>query len=143
MVIDGSTLEKRRDQRAEQLERFIGELTPEDRKGFIGKVNQWTKETGVQVVDAEQSLFDLNSREPKLREYAETHVFEELPPIVRRTPQQRIESLAARIKDSTPVELEVLFSELAVEYWKAGAPVAQEDLRAVAATLLNQTERKR
>ena len=121
---DGSTLEKRRDQRAEQLERFIGEMTPEDRKGFIGKVNQWTKEEGVKVVDQSESVFDLESKEKKLREYTEQHTFADLEPIKKRTPQQRVEALTQRLVGAPEWERQYLLKEIQGEYWKAGTPVA-------------------
>jgi len=140
MQIDGSTLEKRRDQRAEQLERFIGEMGEEDRKGFIGKVNQWTKATGVKVVPAEQSVFDLNSNEKKLRAYAEQHVFDDLPPVVKRTPEQRLDSMVARLRDAPPESVEPILKRIAGEYWKAGSPVTVDALRAVASHFLNLTE---
>ena len=143
MVIDGDTLEKRRDQRAEQLERFVGEMTPDDRKGFIGKVNQWTAGEGVKVVDASQSVFDLNSKEKKLRtDIHDEHTFD-LPPIEKRTTQQRIESLANRLAAVPEWEQQYILREIQGEYWKAGNAVAYEDLRAVAAALLNKTERKK
>jgi hypothetical protein len=138
LVIDGSTLEKRRDQRAAQLEQFIGELTPEDRIGFVGKVNQWTQATGVQVVDAEQSVFDLSAKQKKLRDYEEQHVFEDLEPIKKRTPEQRLDSMVQRLKSSAPDSLEPILAEVAGEYWKRGAPVTVDALRAVASHFLNQ-----
>jgi len=144
VVIDGSTLEKRRDQRAEQLERFIGEMTPENRQGFIGKVNQWTKAAGVQVVDASESVFDLNSPEKKLRDYSEVHAFDEseLPTIIKRTPEQRLNSMVQRLKAASPQTVEPVLKDIAGEYWKAGAPVTVDALRAVASHFLNRTERK-
>ena len=144
MVIDGSTLEKRRDQRAEQLERFIGEMTPENRRGFIGKVNQWTKAAGVQVVDASESVFDLNSPEKKLRDHSEAHAFDELdlPPIIKRTPEQRLNSMVQRLMGASPQTVEPVLKDIAGEYWKAGAPVTVDALRAVASHFLNRTERK-
>ena len=144
MVIDGSTLEKRRDQRAEQLERFIGELTPDDRKGFIGYVNQWTKEAGTKVVPASQSVFDLNSKQKKLREFSDSKVLgEDLPPIVKRTPEQRLDSMVNRLKAASPEHIEPILADIAGEYWKAGAPVSTDALRVVASHYLNRTARKR
>jgi hypothetical protein len=143
VVIDGSTLEKRRDQRAEQLERFLGGLTPEDRQGIVGTVNQWTEAGGVRVVPASESVFDLEAEDKRLRHYSEVGTFSDPDPIVKRTPGQRLDSMVARIKDAPPETLEPMLHQIAGEYWKAGAPVTVDALRAVASYFLNATERKR
>lgn len=141
--IDGSTLEQRRDQRAEQLEKFLGSLSEEDRAGFIGKVNQWMQATGVQVVDASQSVYDLDKKQKQLREFGETHVFEDLDPIVKRTPGQRVDAMVARLKAAPPETVEPILAEIAGEYWKAGMPVNVDDLRKVATHFLNRSERRK
>ncbi len=140
-LIDGDTIEKRRDQRAEALERFLFSLDDDRRKGIVGTVNQWSPERGVKVVPASQSVFDLSSKQKKLRDYSETHVFKELPPIIKRTPEQRLDSMVARLKAGVPPE--PVLKEVAAEYWKAGAPVTVEALRTVAAHFLNRVERQR
>lgn len=144
ILIDGSTLDKRRDQRAAQLEQFIGELGEDDRKGFIGKVNQWTKATGVRMVPASQSVY--SDTKPgvakKLRSFQEQHTFE-VPALVKRTPEQRLESMVQRLKGSTNDSLEPILKEVAGEYWKQGAPVTVDALRAVAGHFLNRTERSK
>jgi hypothetical protein len=142
IVVDGDTLEKRRDQRAEQLERFVWGLTPEQRKGILGYVNQWTQEAGTQVVPASQSVFNLDAKQKQLREYTETHEFD-APPVVKRTPNERVESMVARLKTASPETIEPILKEVASEYWKAGAPVTVDALRAVAAHYLNRTERRK
>lgn len=141
-VIDGSTLEKRRDQRAEQLERFLASLTEEGRRGIVGTVNQWSKATGVKVVPASQSVFDLNANEKRLRSYAEQGTFTDVPPVIKRTPQQRLDSMVNRLKDVPPEQIEPMLRNIAGEYWRAGAPVTVDALRAVASQLLNRAERK-
>lgn len=141
--VDGSTIEKRRDQRAEILERYLGSLTDEDRQGVVGKVNQYMKATGVQVVPAEQSVYDLTSKTKKVREAAVQHQFEELPPIVKRTPQERIESMVQRLKTAPAWQTEFILKEIGSEYWRMGMPVSTEDLRTVAAHFLNQAERRK
>jgi hypothetical protein len=140
---EASTPEKRRDQRAEVLDTFLGSLKPEDRQGVMGKVNQYTKATGVKVVDAQESVYDLTTRTKKLREEAVDHVFTDLPPITRRTPQQRIEAMVRRLKAASPLEIEPILREIKYEYWKAGTPVTEDALRTVASHFLNQAERKR
>jgi hypothetical protein len=143
VVIDGDTLEKRREQRAEQMEKFIHQLTPEQRCGVMGKVNQWTKETGTRVVPASQSVYNLDAgKQKQLREYAETHVDWDVPPIVKRTPEQRIQTMVQRIQKD-PVLAEAMLKDIASEYWKAGAPVSVDQLRTVAAHFLNRAERRR
>jgi hypothetical protein len=145
VVVDGDTLEKRRDQRAEQLEKYVWERPKDQGPGVLDAVVQWDKEGGSKVVPSSQSLFDLEAEEKKLREVDEGTALlgQDLPPIVKRTPQQRIESLANRLRDSDPAFIEPILKELASEYWKAGMPVSTEDLRAVAASLLNQADRRK
>ena len=143
MVVDGSTLEERRDQRAEQLERFLGGLTPEDRQGIVGTVNQWTKAGGVRVVPASQSVFDLEADSKRLRHYSEVGTLPDPDPIVKRTPSQRLDSMVARLKTAPPETVEPMLNQIAGEYWKAGAPVTVDALRAVASHFLNLTERRR
>jgi hypothetical protein len=142
VVIDGDTLEKRREQRAEQMEKFIHQLTPEQRKGVVGKVNQWTKEAGTRVVPASQSVYNLGAKEKQLRQYMESHQFD-APPIIKRTPEQRLDSMVQRLKDADPAYNEFILKEIAGEYWKAGAPVSVDQLRTVAAHFLNRAERKK
>jgi hypothetical protein len=142
VVVDGDTLEKRRDQRAEQMEKFLHQLTPEQRGGIVGKVNQWTKEAGTRVVPASQSVYNLDEKQKQLREYEESYQFD-APPIVKRTPEQRLDSMVQRLKTANPLENEAILKDIAGEYWKAGAPVSVDQLRTVAAHFLNRAERKR
>jgi hypothetical protein len=137
-AIDGTTLEKRRDQRAEVLERFLHTLTPEDRQGIEGTVNSWTRDGGVEVLPAPQSVFNLDADDKRLRPYQEAHAFEEPDPIVKRTPEQRLESMVKRLIENG-VEDSIL-SEVAGEYWKQGAPVTVDALRAVASHFLNRAD---
>jgi len=141
-AIDGSTLEKRRDQRAAQLEEFIGSLTPEDRQGFLGYVNQWTKATGVNMVPAKQSLVD-RAQPGNLRQAEFRGQFKEPPPVVKRTPLERVESLTKRLASAPVWQQEALLQEIEGEYWKNGMPVTREALRSAATKLLNQTARKK
>jgi len=144
VVIDGDTLEKRREQRAEQMEKFIWQLTPEQRVGVAGKVNQWTKEAGARVVPASQSVYNLDAgKQKQLREYAETHAQWDVPALVKRTPEQRLESMVQRLKKAEPVYIESILRDISGEYWKAGAPVTVDTLRTVASHFLNRTERKK
>jgi hypothetical protein len=143
--VDGSTIEKRRDQRAEILEEYLGSLTEDDRQGVLGKVNQYTKATGVEVVDASQSVYDPQSKTKELRGFEASKVFkeEDLPPIVKRTPQERIESMTKRLMSAHPAEIEYILKDLQYEYWRAGAPVTVDALRTVATHFLNRAERKK
>ena len=141
VVIDGDTLEKRNDQRNEQLLRFVERLSPEDRKGIAGTVNQWTEETGTRVVSASQSLFDLESKEKKLKQVMARHEFS-APPVVRRTTEQRLDSMVKRLLGAHPQDQEYILRQAATEYWKVGAPVTVEALRTAAAHYLNRAERR-
>ena len=106
-------------------------------------VNQWTKGEGVRVVPASQSVYDLNSRTKKLRQHAEQHTFAPLDPVRKRTPEQRLESMVRRLVGASPQTLEPILKQIAGEYWKQGAPVTVDALRAVASHYLNRAERKR
>lgn len=142
VAIDGDTLEKRREQRAEQLEKYLWER-PEQAAGILNHVTQWQRDTGAGVVPASQSLFDLNAPDKRLRDLTVTApIGQDLPPIVKRTPEQRLDSMVQRLKRAAPEDNEAILQEIAGEYWKAGMPVATEDLRMVAAHFLNQTTRK-
>lgn len=80
------------------------------------------------------------------------HAFNEadLPPIVKRTPQQRVDSLMLRfIEDcqrtgTIPGVGDERIREIVGEWWKAGkTEMTTEVVRAVAARLLQQAEAKR
>jgi RNase P/RNase MRP subunit p29 len=142
VAIDGDTLEKRREQRKEQLEKFLWSLPKERQQGILGTVNQWTKEEGVKVVPSSQSLFDMEAKEKRLREDIEVEHTFEVPPIEKRTPQQRLESMTKRLLEN-PQQHEAILQEIAGEYWKAGAPVTVDALRAVAAHFLNRADQRR
>lgn len=96
------------------------------------------------MVPSSQSVYNLDAgKQKQLREYAETNMEWDLPPIVKRTPQQRIEAFAEKLKTAPAWQVEPILKEVASEYWKAGMPVSAEDLRTVAAHFLNRTERKK
>jgi len=141
VVVDGDTLEKRREQRQEQLLRFVERLSPEDRKGISGTVNQWTKETGTRVVPASQSMYDLTSKEKKLKQVMAQHTFT-APAPTKRTAEQRLDSMVQRLMVAHPQDQEYLLKQVASEYWKAGAPVTVEALRTAAAHYLNRAQRR-
>lgn len=69
-----------------------------------------------------------------------------LPDIVKRTPQQRAESLANRlwasVKDHNPVETELILKMIHQDAWKAGKPISYDDVKKVAADLMRQAAAK-
>lgn len=141
-AIDGETLDERREQRKEQLARFIAKMDRGEQKEFIGKVNQWTQPSGTRLVDAAKSVYDLNAPTKKLREdLTSTHAFAVPPQVVKRTPEERINALVARLQTAPVEQQEALLAQVASEYWKAGMPVTADGLRKVAAFFLNRTER--
>lgn len=78
-------------------------------------------------------------------EYASRRM-DPLPPIVKRTPQQRIESLTKRLVDiwkENPRLAEAVLVEIQGEYWKVGTPVTIHALRAAASEALRDAERRR
>ena len=72
----------------------------------------------------------------------------DVPPIVKRTPQQRLESLANSFMEDVrkagriPGIDDAKTRELVGESWHSGRPFTAEDVRAAAATLLQQAETK-
>lgn len=80
----------------------------------------------------------------------------DLPPIIKRTPQQRVESLTRRLLDhmedsfkafGEPRIPQELLDEIKTEYWKAGRGdeahnVNIETVRAIAAKFLQEAEMK-
>ena len=67
-------------------------------------------------------------------------------PIKKRTPQERLDSMTARMAPDTvgrggfPGLSDEKVSELVGYFWKRGRPVTAADVRAAAATLLQQAE---
>ena len=146
VVIDGDTLEKRREQRKEQLLRYAETMSEESKRGVLGYVTQWTKEKGVQGVRTADSLMTQEQRQrgqgiKNIAAVAPDDAFQ-LDPIVKRSPQERIESMAQRLMKADPAQNEQILKEIGEEYWKAGAPITHEQLRAIAAHFLNRAERK-
>lgn len=140
-AIDGATLEERREQRKEQLSRFVAQMDRAEQREFVGKVNQWTQDQGTRLVDASRSLYDLDAPTKKLRkDLTSTHAFA-VPQVVKRTPEERINALVTKLQAAPREQQEAILGQVAQEYWKAGMPVTAEDLRKVAAFFLNRTER--
>lgn len=78
-------------------------------------------------------------------------VFSDVPPIVKRTPQERVESLTKRLirahRSSDKVLVESLLGQIQTELfamtgYKLGEQVAIEDIRALSAFFLNKAERE-
>ena len=73
-----------------------------------------------------------------------TPLREGLPPIRKRTPQQRVDSLTGRLAEQAKLGglplPEYVMSEVLRRRWVAGDPVTAEDVRAVAAHSLAQAE---
>jgi hypothetical protein len=146
VVIDGDTLEKRRDQRAEQLEKFIWGLTPEDHKGVSGVVNQWTREEGTRVVPASQSLYKTRTspKQPKmLRDDLAPQGQFAVPEIKKRSLEDRVGTFVTRLKKANPSEVDAILQQIASDYWREGMPVTAADLRVVATTFLNRADQRK
>ena len=135
---------KTRDERLEDLERYVARMSPESRKGIKGIVTQWTRELGAHNVPASQSLMAERSsaQEAKRLNDIETSLEFDAPPIIKRTREQRLESMVKRLKSANPATVEPILAQIAGEYWKAGMPVTVADLQRVAAHFLNRTERR-
>jgi len=65
-----------------------------------------------------------------------------VPVLVKRTQQERVDSLTRRLVGAHPVQQAALLQEIAVGYWKQGMPVTVEALRKAASQILNQVDNK-
>lgn len=145
-----STLSDKREARKEELLRKL-QKNPAMRRGYVAKADQdgkgflgWQKastitENGVSYLKEEPSANTLGFSPP---------------PIIKRTAQQRVESLTQRLLAHMEETYRVygepripadLLESIKGEYWKAGAPhlaeeVTVETLRAIAAQALNEAE---
>lgn len=150
--IDGDTLEKRREQRNEQLLRYAETMSEESKKGILGYVTQWDPERGVRGVRTSQALYGPEARRIRtdqpvqvgnnMTAVAPDDAFK-LDPIRKRTPDERIESMTKRLLKAHPQDQEYLLKSIGAEYWKKGMPVTVDQLRAAAAHYLNKAERKK
>jgi hypothetical protein len=77
--------------------------------------------------------------------------FKDIPPIVKRTPQERLESLTKRLvrarKEGNQAVVETLLGQVQTELfamtgYRLGEQIAMEDLRALSAIFLNRAERE-
>ena len=64
----------------------------------------------------------------------------DLPPVVKRSRQARLDSMIARLVDLPRPLLEAKLHEVHGEFWKQGMPVAYEDLKRVAAQYMNSRQ---
>ena len=136
---------KTRDERLEDLERYVSTMSPESRKGIKGVVTQWTRELGAHNVPASQSMMAPRSsaKEAKRLTNTEATVEFDAPPVVKRTEEQRLEAMVKRLRSANPATVEPILAQIQGEYWKMGMPVTVEDLRTVAAHFLNRAERRK
>ena len=80
--------------------------------------------------------------------YPKADPFDKPPPIQKRTPQQRLESLANSFMEDCmaagriPGVDDEKTRELVGESWRQGRPFTAEDVRTAAATLLQQAENR-
>jgi hypothetical protein len=68
-----------------------------------------------------------------------------MPVLRQRTPQEKLDSLTQRLVLSwrtQPWLINALLAEIQGEYWKAGAPVSVDQLRALAGAQLQEAERR-
>lgn len=84
-------------------------------------------------------------------QFDEREVFGDLPPVVKRTPQQRVEALTKDLLDMAEksyrecgeVRLpKSVMDDIGVELWKMGLPAAREHLEQYARTLLERAFRQ-
>lgn len=66
----------------------------------------------------------------------------DIPPIQRRTPQERTASLAEKVEKSKNVLPENIVKEVVRRRWKMGDPVSGEDVQAVAAAFLRNADKE-
>lgn len=86
---------------------------------------------------------------PRERATVLSDAFGDLPPIVRRDPQERVNSLMLKWLDeclrtnSVPGVDSSKVKEILGEAWKVGMPITAEDVRTIAAHFLQKAENKR
>lgn len=124
-----------------------GRLRPIALKGYVSRADadgtcrfvHWTEKFANQMTpDA--------SGGPHLRTFvSNVDVAEELrkdiPPIQRRTPQERTASLAEKVAKNKGVLPEHIVQEVVRRRWKMGDPVSGEDVQAVAASFLRNADK--
>lgn len=124
-----------------------------------GYVAAWDPKTGGRFLHHTQSATvntpgrrDHRMRDPVLAsDKPIEELFPGLPPKVKRTPHQRIESLTKRLLVEAERHRKVfgfmslpeeILREIEGEYWKVGTPITVHDLRRIAMHLLEQAERR-
>lgn len=140
--VDGDTLEERREQRHEQLERYVSTMSEESRKGIMGLVTQWDADNGVRGVPTSESVVNVGQGTVRNIEVQAPDDAFQLDPIVKRTPEQRVEAMTKRLLHAEPAQQEIILQEIQSHYWKQGMPVTVSALREVAAHYLNRAERR-
>lgn len=147
-------VEANREEAKERLLNHLKRQTPEEIRGrarqIQGMVAQHDAQLGTRVLPSHQTLTEGALREGRVRELS-TPIPEgtfTAPDIVKRSAQQRVESLTARlikVYESDPVLAESLFNQLQGELtvlfdYKTG--VTAESIRALAAMWLERAKRR-
>jgi hypothetical protein len=137
--MEETTLEERREMAMRQL---YARLTAaqEDRRLYRGVVA--ASQGGGQVQGYTSWRNSVTDRNNELKPSAETHAWD-LAPIKKRTDTERLDSMIRRLKDMPPGMQAATLIAIEAEFWKLGAPVTGEVLKAAAAKLLGQAEKEK
>jgi hypothetical protein len=133
------SIEDSREEFKEKALRYLREHPEAMRRvDRVGQVAQWTKEGGARYEDWRKSQI----HEGRLQQTEQYAAEFEAAPVVRRTLDQRIESMVKRLLLLPPELREAMLEQIASEYWKAGMPVSGEDLKALATHYLNRAQNR-
>lgn len=114
-------------------------LSKEYRQAVLANGMQWSREAGAKMVPASQRLV----QDGRIRSDLKAAAVFDVPPIVKRTPNQRLESMIEKLKDTPPAQLEGILRSIQGEYWKRGATVSIEELRLeTAKAFLKRSDRR-
>jgi hypothetical protein len=127
-----------RDERIHIVDKLIkeGRFTA---PGKPGTTAQWDRTDGGRIRSHKQSMVNVAGTGVEDNGMPQEHVFE-IPRLVKRTKQERLESMIRRLKDVHPTQQAALLQQIGAEYWKAGMPVTMDALRKAASDILNKVD---
>jgi hypothetical protein len=126
------------EEKKERLARYLMEHPREMQRAKV-YLNQVARYEGgrTTLVPREDSTY--NKMLGKIPSEVET-LAKNAPPVVRRSNQERLDSMIQRLKLWPPHLLEAKLREVHGQFWKEGMPVAYDDLKKVAAQYLNSRQ---
>jgi hypothetical protein len=126
------------EEKREQLARYLATHPREMQRAKVF-LNQVARSEGgvTRLVPREDSTY--NKMLGKIPAEVETYV-PAPPPVVKRSNQDRLDSMIRRLVDLPQPLLEAKLREVHGEFWKVGMPVAYDDLKRVASQYMNSRQ---